>query len=70
MDFNTGSGSERPGDESRPLFGEESGRQPSGDPVRGPVGNSGGEFNLSAPVGNFTRTVVVVLTQPVTSSAA
>lgn len=65
MDFNTGSGSERPGDESRPLFGEEAGGQPPGDPPRGPVGNPGGEFNLSDPVGRFTRTVVAVLTQPV-----
>lgn len=65
MDFNTGSGSGRPGDESRPSFGEEPGGQPSGVPPRGPMGSSHGEFNLSDPVGSFSRTVVAVLTQPV-----
>jgi hypothetical protein len=65
MDFNTGSGSGRPGDESRSPFGEEAGGQPSGDPRRGPVGSPHGEFDLSDPVGSFTRTVVAVLTQPV-----
>jgi hypothetical protein len=65
MNFDTGSGSGRPDDESRRLFGGESGRQPPGGPPRGPVASPGGEFNLSDPVGSFIRTVVAIVTQPV-----
>jgi hypothetical protein len=66
MDFNTGSGSRRPEDESRPLYGGEAGRQrPPGGPPRGPAASSGEEFNLSDPVGSFIRTVQGVLLNPV-----
>ena len=70
MDFNTGSGSGRPGNESRPLSGGEAGRQPPGGPPRGPVGSLRGEFNLSRPMGSFTRTVVPIITHQLPSSAA
>jgi hypothetical protein len=66
MDFNTGSGSRRPEDESRPLYGGETGRRrPPGGPPRGPAASSGEEFNLSDPVGSFIRTVQGVLLNPV-----
>lgn len=65
MDFNTGSGSGRPDDESRPLFGGEAGARSPGGPSRGPVASSGEEFNLSDPVGSFIRTVRGVLLNPV-----
>ena len=65
MDFNTGSGSGRPEDESRPRFGGETGGQSPGGPPRGPVISPGGEFTLSDPVGSFIRTVQGVLLNPV-----
>ena len=61
MDFNTGGRSERPDDDrSRPLYGGE-----AGGPVRGPAGGSGGEFNLSDPIGSFVDTVRGVVLDPV-----
>jgi len=63
MDFNTGGG--RPDDESRPLYGGETGGRPPGEPPRGPAASSGGEFNLQDPVGSFIRTVQGVLLSPV-----
>jgi hypothetical protein len=63
MDFNTGGG--RPDDESRPLYGGETGGRPPGGPPRGPAASSGGEFNLQDPVGSFIRTVQSVLLSPV-----
>jgi len=64
MDFNTGSSGGRPDDESRPLYGGETG-EPASGPPRGSVGGTGGEFSLQDPVGSFVRTVVAVLTRPV-----
>ncbi len=64
MDFNTGSSGGRPEDESRPLYGGETGGPASGPP-RGPAGSPGGEFNLSDPVGSFVSTLRNVLLSPV-----
>ncbi len=64
MDFNTGGGSGRPNDQSRPLYGEEASGSSSGPPRR-PAGSTGGEFNLQDPVGSFVRTVQSVLLNPV-----
>ena len=64
MDFNTGSGGRRPEDESRPLYGGEAGGAPS-DPPRGPMGGTGGEFNLQDPIGSFISTARNVLLNPV-----
>ena len=63
MDFNTGG--QNPNDPSRPLFGGggQSGSSPG--PSRGPVGGSGGEFNLSDPVGSFVATVRSIVLNPV-----
>lgn len=66
MDFNTGGSGGRPEDESRPLYGSEAGRQPTGGPPpRGPVGASVAEFNLQDPVGSFINTARSVLLNPV-----
>jgi hypothetical protein len=65
MDFNTGSRSGRPDDESRPVFGGESGGQPPGGPPRGPVASSGEEFNYQDPVNSFIGTVRSVILNPV-----
>ncbi len=64
MDFNTGSSGGRPDNESRPLYGGETGG-PAGGPPRGPAGSPGGEFTLQDPVGSFMRTVQSVLFNPV-----
>lgn len=64
MDFNTGGGSGGPEDQSRPLYGRESDRSPSGPPRR-PAASPGGEFNLQDPVGSFISTVRGVLLNPV-----
>lgn len=64
MDFNTGSSGQRPDDQSRPLYGGESGGPPSGPP-RGPTASAGGEFNLSDPVGSFISSARGVLLSPV-----
>jgi hypothetical protein len=69
MDFNTGSGSGRPGNESRPLSGGEAGEQPPGG-LREDGEYLRGEFNLSDPMGSFTRTVVAIITHRLPSSAA
>lgn len=62
MDFNTGG--QNPNDPSRPTFGSgQSGSSPG--PSRGPVGGSGGEFNLSDPVGSFVATVRSIVLNPV-----
>jgi hypothetical protein len=65
MDFNTGSGSGRPEDESRPLFGGETGGRAPGDPPRGPVGGTGPEFTRSDPVVSFIRAARRVILDPV-----
>lgn len=66
MDFNTGGSGGRPEDESRPLYGSEAGRQPTGGPPpRGPVGGPVAEFNLQDPVGSFISTARSVLLNPV-----
>lgn len=66
MDFNTGgSGGQNPNDPSRPLFGGEQARPTSGPVGSGPTGSTGGEFNLSDPVGSFVRTVRNVVLDPV-----
>lgn len=70
IDFKKGSGSGRPGNESRLLSGGEAGRQPPGGPPRGPVGSLRGDVNLSGPMGRFTRTVVAIVTHRLPSSAA
>lgn len=62
MDFNTGGGSGRPDD--RPLYGDETGG-PARSPERGPVGGSGGEFNLQDPVNSFVGTVRALVLDPV-----
>jgi hypothetical protein len=64
MDFNTGSSGGRSDDESRPLYGGETGGPARGTP-RGPAGSPGGEFSLQDPVGSFVRTVTALVTQPV-----
>src|SRR5918997_5084778 len=63
MDFNTGSSGGRADDESRPLYGGETGG-PAGGPPRGPAGSPGGEFNLQDPVGSFVSTARAVLLNP------
>lgn len=65
MDFNTGgSGGQNPDDPSRPLYSSgPSG--PSPRPAGGPTGGSGGEFNLSDPVGSFVATVRSIVLNPV-----
>ena len=63
MDFNTGSSSGRPDDESRPPYGGEGGRT-TGGPPRGPAGSPRGEFSLQDPVGSFVSTARGVLLNP------
>ncbi len=63
MDFNTGSSGGRPDDESRPLYGGETGGPARGAP-RGPTGSPGGEFSLQDPVGSFVSTARGVLLNP------
>jgi hypothetical protein len=66
MDFNTGGSGGRPEDESRPLYGSEAGRQPTGGPPpRGPGSGSVAEFSLQDPVGSFISTARSVLLNPV-----
>lgn len=65
MDFNTGRSSGRPDDESRPLFGGETGGRTPGDPPRGPVGSTGPEFTLSDPVVSFIRAARSIILDPV-----
>ena len=65
MDFNTGRSSGRPDDESRPLFGGETGGRAPGDPPRGPVGGPGPEFTLSDPVVSFIRAARSIILDPV-----
>ncbi len=64
MDFNTGGGSGRPDDQSRPLYGGEAGGSPSGPPRR-PAASAGGEFNYQDPIGSFISTVRSVVLNPV-----
>ena len=63
MDFNTGSSSGRPDDESRPPYGGERGGT-TGGPPRGPAGSPRGDFSLQDPVGSFVSTVRGVLLNP------
>ena len=63
MDFNTGSSGGRSDDESRPLYGGETGGPARGTP-RGPAGSPGGEFSLQDPVGSFVSTARGVLLNP------
>ena len=65
MDFNTGSGSGRQDDPSRPQFGGESGGRPPGGPLRSPAGGTGSEFTLSDPVVSFIRTARSLVLNPV-----
>jgi hypothetical protein len=64
MDFNTGSSGGRPDDQSRPLYGEETGGT-AGDPPRGPAASPAGEFSLQDPVGSFISTTRGVVLSPV-----
>jgi hypothetical protein len=65
MDFNTEGSGGRPDDESRPLYGGEAGGRPTGEPPRGPVGDTTVEFNLQDPVGSFISTVQNIVLNPV-----
>ncbi len=59
-------GGQNPNDPSRPLFGGEPAGPPRGPTGGGPSGGTGGEFNLSDPVGSFVNTVRELVTRPTT----
>lgn len=65
MGFNTGSGSGRQDDPSRPPFDGESGGGPPGGPLRGSAGGTGSEFTLSDPVTSFIRAARSLVLNPV-----